>query len=188
MTKRTKIELQGLSERIVEMWDKDKMTLTDITTVLIEEGWDVSRAGVHREVNKWKDFVSEQKEQDRFAEMFLAEFKDRPNTDIGEMSIQVLTRKIFASLQDLELDISSFKDASQLIGAVARLSDAQVNLDRLKTEFQKGVQAAKELFEDELREVLEENHPDLLLKLIDIIQSARIDSDGRKRKGKKRKG
>lgn len=187
MAKRTKIDLQGLSERIIEMWDRDKMTLTDITTVLVEEGWDVNRTSVYREVNKWKDFVSEQKEQDRFAEMFLAEFKDRPNTDIGEMSIQVLMRKIFASLQDLEVDTSSFKDASQLIGAVARLSDAQVNLDRLKTEFQKGVQAAKELFEDELRDVLEEHHPELLLKLIDIIQSARIDSDGRKRKKRGRR-
>lgn len=186
MAKRSKIVLQGLSERIIEMWDKDEMTLTDITEVLIDEGWDVSRAGVGREVNKWKDFITEQKEQDRFAQQFLSEFKDRPNTDIAEMSLQVMQRKIFTALKELNIDVASFKDASQLVNAIARLSDSQVNLDRLKTEFQKGVQAAKELFEDELREVLEDQHPELLIKLIDIVQSARIDSDGRKRKKKRR--
>ncbi len=186
MAKRSKIELQGLSERIIEMWDKDEMTLTDITEVLIDEGWDVSRTAVGREVNKWKDFITEQKEQDRFAQQFLREFKDRPNTDISELSLQVMQRKIFNTLQELDVDAKSFKDVSQLVGAISRLSDSQVNLDRLKTEFQKGVQAAKELFEDELREVLEEQHPELLIKLIDIIQSARIDSDGRKRKKKRR--
>ncbi|EOW2077595.1 phage protein Gp27 family protein [Vibrio mimicus] len=186
MAKRSKIAMQGLSERIVDMWDKEKMTLTDIANVLLDEGWDVSRTGVYREVNKWKDFLDDQKEQDKFAQQFLDEFKDRPNTDISELSLQIMQRKIFGALQELDVDTKSFKDVSQLVGAIARLSDSQVNLDRLKTEFQKGVKAAKELFEDELRDVLEEQHPELLIKLIDIIQSVRIDSDGRKRKKKRR--
>lgn len=186
MSKRSKIELQGLTERIVDMYDKDKMTLTDITTVLTDEGYEVSRTGVFREVKRMQKLLESQKVQDKYANQFLKAFKDRPNTDISELNMQIMQRKIFAALQELDDEEIDFKDTTALVNAIARLSDSQVNLDRLKTEFQKGVQAAKELLTDEFQHLLKQDHPELLLKIIDIIQAATVDSDGRKRKKKRR--
>lgn len=182
MTQRSKIELQGLSERIVDMYNKDKMTMRDIVTVLSDEGYEVSQAGVHREVKKWESFIAEQKEQEQLARQFVDAFKDRPNTDISEMTMQIMQRKMLSALQEFDINDKSFKDASQFVHAIARLSDSQVNLDKLKIAFQTGVQAAKEQLEDEFRHLLKKDHPELLLKLIDIIKKARIESDGRKRK------
>lgn len=180
--KRSKIELQGLSERIIDMYNKEQMTLTDITAVLHDEGWDVSRIGVHREVKKWESFLQEQKERDRFAKQFLDEFRDRPNTDISEMTLQIVQSKLLEVVRNYDIDGDSFKDVSKLVNAIGRMSDSQVNLDRLKTAFQKGVQAAKRELESEFTALLEKDHPDLLLKILDIIERAHVDSDGRKRK------
>ncbi|TOE35653.1 hypothetical protein CGJ43_25375, partial [Vibrio parahaemolyticus] len=108
MAKKSKIELQGLSERIIDMYDKEQMTLTDITAVLSDEGWEVSRAGVHREVKKWETFLEEQKERDRFANKFLDEFRDRPNTDISEIGLQVLQSKIVEVVKNYDVSTESF--------------------------------------------------------------------------------
>ncbi|MCE7729630.1 phage protein Gp27 family protein [Vibrio campbellii] len=182
VAKRSKIELQGLSERVIEMYNKEQMTCTDIAAVLVDEGWDVSRVGVHREVKKWEDFLKEQKERDRFAKQFLDEFRERPNTDISEMTLQIVQSQLLDVVKNYDINSDSFGDVTKLVNAIARISDSQVNLDRLKTAFQKGVQAAKQELEDEFTALLENEHPDLLLKILDIIERAHIDSDGRKRK------
>lgn len=187
MTQRSKIELQGLSERIIEMYNQDNMTMTDIANVLSDEGYEVSRSGVHREVKKWESFIAEQKEQEQLASQFLDAFKDRPNTDISEMTMQIMQRKMLTALKEFDINEKSFKDASQFVHAIARLSDSQVNLDKLKIAFQTGVQAAKEQLQEEFRHLLENEHPELLLKILDIIQSVNIESDGRKR-NKRRRG
>lgn len=187
VTKRSKIALQGLSERVVDMYDNDKMTLTDITNVLSDEGYEVSRTGVQREVKKWEEFIAEQKEQEHLASQFLDAFKDRPNTDISELTMQIMQNKMLKALKEFDVNENSFKDASQFVHAIARLSDSQVNLDKLKIAFQTGVQAAKEQLEDEFTALLEKEHPELLLRVLDVIQSVRIESDGRKR-NKRRRG
>ncbi|EJB8506374.1 DUF3486 family protein [Vibrio parahaemolyticus] len=186
MAKKSKIELQGLSERIIDMYDKEQMTLTDITAVLSDEGWEVSRAGVHREVKKWETFLEEQKERDRFAKKFLDEFRDRPNTDVSEIGLQVLQSKIVEVVKNYDVTTNSFGDITKLVNSLARLSDSQVNLDRLKTEFRKGVDAAKKELEDEFKVLLEESNPELLIQLVEIIRSVRVDPDGRKRAKKRR--
>lgn len=142
--KRSKIELQGLSERIIDMYNKEQMTLTDITAVLHDEGWDVSRIGVHREVKKWESFLQEQKERDRFAKQFLDEFRDRPNTDISEMTLQIVQSKLLEVVRNYDIDGDSFKDVSKLVNAIGRMSDSQVNLDRLKRPSKKGFKLQSE--------------------------------------------
>ncbi|HBC3836752.1 TPA: hypothetical protein L3N15_005030, partial [Vibrio parahaemolyticus] len=77
-------------------------------------------------------------------------------------------------------------DVTKLVNSLARLSDSQVNLDRLKTEFRKGVDAAKKELEDEFKVLLEESNPELLIQLVEIIRSVRVDPDGRKRTKKRR--
>ena len=188
MSKKSKIELQGLTERIIDMYDKDQMTMKDIAMVLADEGYEVSCTGVYREVSRWKKLLESQKVQDKYASQFLQEFKNRPNTDISELNLQIMQRKIFAALQELEDDKVDFKDTTAMVNAMARLADSQVNLDRLKTEFQKGVQAAKDLLMGEFQHLLAKDHPEMLLKILDIIKQVDIDSDGRKRKKKKRRG
>ncbi|CAK3978182.1 hypothetical protein VCRA2122O392_760001 [Vibrio crassostreae] len=50
-----------------------------------------------------------------------------------------------------------------------------MNLDRLKVEFRKGVDAAKAEFESQLTDILKETRPELLLELVSIIQKIRVD-------------
>ncbi|HCH1427110.1 TPA: hypothetical protein NKQ26_005042, partial [Vibrio parahaemolyticus] len=50
----------------------------------------------------------------------------------------------------------------------------------------KGVDAAKKELEDEFKVLLEESNPELLIQLVEIIRSVRVDPDGRKRAKKRR--
>ena len=48
MPKRNKIEMQGLVERICKMYFNDKMSHKQITEILKQEGYDISKSGVGR--------------------------------------------------------------------------------------------------------------------------------------------
>ncbi|GEM_PF-3838493 len=48
MPKRNKIEMQGLVERICNMYFNEKKSHKEITAILKEEGYDISKSGVGR--------------------------------------------------------------------------------------------------------------------------------------------
>ncbi|WP_172379782.1 phage protein Gp27 family protein [Vibrio sp. Vb339] len=175
MAPRSKVELHGLLERVIEMYTVDKMKLDDIAEALKEDGFDISRSSVHRVLRSNQELIEEQRLVQEQAEVFLKEFKDSPNTDISELNLQIMQRYMFKVLRELEFGPESFKDPNKLANLLARLSDAQVNLDRLKVEFRKGVDAAKVEFESQLTDMLKETRPELLLELVGIIQTIRID-------------
>lgn len=175
MAPRSKVELLGLLDRVIEMYSVDKMTLTDIEQVLKDDGYDVSRSAVHRVIRSNQELIEEQRLAQEQAELFISEFRDSPNTDISELNLQIMQRYMFKVLREVDFGPEAFKDPTKLANLVARLSDAQVNLDRLKVEFRKGVDAAKAEFERQLTDILKAEHPELLLNLVEIIQKLRIE-------------
>ncbi|MNQ56335.1 hypothetical protein D3C85_704550 [compost metagenome] len=72
------------------------------------------------------------------------------------------------------IDGLEFKDASDLIEAVSSISRAQVNVGRLKMEFQAGVKAAKKALEAELKRILMEEDPATLLAVLEAIERVEV--------------
>lgn len=178
---RPKVVIMGLVERVAKMHIDQNMTFTDIALVLQDEGYDVSRSGVHRAYHRNKKLIDEQRALESAFKDFVKEIKDKPNTDVSEINLQVLQRKAFAALSDVEFEDLAESDPAKLVNLVARLADSQVNLDRLKIAFREGVDVAKKEIEAELTKVLKDKDPDLLLSLIKIIQQMKVKDQYKKR-------
>lgn len=172
MARRSKVDLLGLLERVVEMFERDKMPIRDIEMVLREEGFDISAGSIQRSLKKNEDIAVNYKRALDESRMLLDEIKDNPGTDILELTQQMLGQKLSEYVRSI--DGLEFKDAGELIEAVASISRAQVNVGRLKMEFQAGVKAAKKALETELKRILMEEDPATLLAVLEAIERVEV--------------
>lgn len=172
MARRSKVDLYGLLERIIEMFEREKMPIRDIELVLREEGFDISRAAIQRSLKKNEDVALNLKRAMDESRMLLKELQDNPGTDMMEVIHHILANKLSEYVRSI--DELEFKDAGELIESVASISRAQVNVGRLKMEFQAGVKAAKKALEAELKRILMEEDPATLLAVLDAIERIEI--------------
>lgn len=172
MGRRSKVDLHGLLERIIEMFEREKMPIRDIEMVLREEGFNISRGAIHRSLKGNGEIALNYKRALGESRMLLDEIKDNPGTDILELTQQMLAQKLSEYVRSI--DDLDFKNAGELIKAVSSISFAQVNVGRLKMEFQAGVEAAKKALESELKRILMEEDPATLLAVLEAIERVEV--------------
>lgn len=143
MPKRNKIELQGLVERIVKMYYQDKMSQRDITEQLKAEGYDISKSGVGRTLVDQATQMKAYKDSAKKAVAIVNELGKTPGLNIAEASIQLVQAKLLEEVNKFE-DFSTISP-EELLKAVARNSDAQTRIAKIKLEYERGYK--KGLFE-----------------------------------------
>jgi len=139
MPRRSSLELKGLVDRAYRMFQQYKMTTAEITDVLKDEGYLVSRAGVGRAIRKKKLDMKRFDEALASAQAIVKATEGKPGTDIGEAALQLTLTKLLDELKAIE----SFKDLSDndVVLAVARISRALAAVGRLKLDYEKGYRA-----------------------------------------------
>ena len=167
MGRRSKVDIYGLVERVLKLYDEGK-TLREIEGILREEGYDISRESIRRKVKSAKEIAAIYKKSLEEAKILLEAVKDNPNTDVVEVTNSLLAHKLFEFAKSIEE--LNFNNPNEFVLAVRQLSDAQVKVAKLRLDYQKGFEAAKrEIMEAVSREL--ERHPELKSKLIEIISS-----------------
>lgn len=155
MPRRNKIELQGLVDRIVDMFYRDKMTQAEIAQQLKEEGYDVSKSGVGRALLDYAGQMKAYKEAAAEAAAIVKELRGESGLDLAETTSQLLQVKLLSavkSVDTVELDDMELKD---LFSAVRKNTQSQVQIARVKLEFErgyrKGLFKAAQVIEEEAR-------------------------------------
>jgi len=166
MSRRSKADLAGLVERIIVMYEQDKLTIKDIEKALREEGVDISRESIRRTIKSTKSVASTYRKAAEEARVLIDTVRDNPNTDVVELTTSLLTKHVFDFVQSID-DID-FENPNELILAINRLSSAQVRISKQRLNFQNGYNSAKQDILRQLREELEQQ-PDLLDKLTSIV-------------------
>lgn len=172
MGRRSKVDLHGLLERVVDMFERQKMPILDIARVLREEGYDISSSAIQRSLKENKQVAVNYKRALDESRLLLKEIQGNPGTDILEMAQQMLAQRISEYVRSI--DALTFKNAGELVEAVANISRAQVSVSRLKMEFEGGVKAAKQALEAELKQVLMDERPDVLLAVLGAIERVEV--------------
>lgn len=165
MGRRSKIELQNLTERVVRLYQEGN-TITQIAEILKTEGYETSREGVRRAVRSAKELAVELKKATEEARVMMDAVRSGPNTDLAEA---VLTR--FASLllqESSSIEELSSDDPLVYIDAISKVANAQSKLGSVRMKYQNGFEAAKHAVLQALRDELK-NYPDLLEKLETIV-------------------
>lgn len=143
MPKRNKIEMQGLVERICKMYFNDKMSHRQITEILKQEGYDISKSGVGRTLIGQAAQMKAYKDSAKKAVAIVNELDKTPGLNIAEASVQLVQAKLLEEVNKFE----NFSTISpeELLKAVVRNTDAQTKIARVKLEYERGYK--KGLFE-----------------------------------------
>lgn len=139
MAKRSNLELQGLVDRAYRLFQYDKMTAKEITEVLQDEGYQVSRSGVARAIRKKKLDMRRFDQALESAQAIVKATEGHPGTDIGEAALQLTLTKLLDELKAIE----DFRDMGneEIVLAVARVSRSLAAVSRLKLDYEKGYKA-----------------------------------------------
>lgn len=165
MSRRSKVELYGLVERVVKLWEEGK-TLQEIEQILRSEGYDISREAIRRKLKSVREVAEVYRRSVEEAKVLLEEVRNNPNTDVVEVVTSLLAHHLMNFTKEIEnID---FDDPMKFIEAVRKLSDAQVRVARLRLDYQRGFEAAKKEIIDAVSRELSKNQ-ELRSKLINII-------------------
>jgi len=169
MSRRSKVELYGLVERVVELYESGK-TLQEIEAILRAEGYDISRESIRRKLKSIKEVAEVYKRSLEEAKVLLETVQNNPNTDVIEVTNSLLAHKLFEFAKSVEE--LTFEDPSAFVKAVRQLAEAQVKVAKMRLDFQKGFEAAKKEIMKEISRELEKEKDlrDRLLALIEKIE------------------
>lgn len=168
MGRRSKADLMGIIERIVEMYEAEKKSVQEIEDVLREEGYDISREAIRRSLKTSKSVAAQYTKAATEARVLIDTVRDNPNTDVVEITTSLLTKQVFDFVQSI--DSLTFDDPTDLIVAVNRLADAQTRIAKQRLNFQNGYNKAKKDLVSRLQAELKK-HPDVLDRIMGIAST-----------------
>jgi uncharacterized membrane protein YccC len=170
MSRRSKVDLYGLLDRVIYLYEQEKKSIAEIEQILRAEGYDISRESIRRKIKSSREIAEVYRKSLEEAKVLIDAVRSNPNTDVIEVTSSLLAHKLFEFSKTVEeLD---FQSAEEFIRAVQRLADAQVKVARLRLDYQKGFEAAKkEIIQALSLELAKE--PELLRKLKEIINNVR---------------
>ncbi len=170
--RRTKVELLGLVERVIELYEGEKRTIRQIEEILRSEGYDISRESIRKSIKKSRELAEVYKRSLDEAKVLLETVKNSPNTDVIEVTTSLLAHRIFEFVKSI--DSIDFEDPGELVRALKRMADAQVKVAQMRLSYQKGFEEAREQFMGELLRELEA-YPEVTAKIVEIAQRVRPD-------------
>ena len=136
MPKRNKIELQGLVERIVDMFYKDKLTQIQIADKLKTEGYDVSKSGVGRTLVSHASQMKAYRDAAKESVEIIRELKNSPGLDIAEATVQIVQTKLLQEVK--KFDTFSTLAPEDVLSSVSRNTNSQAKIAKVKLDYEKG--------------------------------------------------
>ncbi|MBR1403467.1 MAG: DUF3486 family protein [Treponema sp.] len=136
MPKRNKIEMQGLVERIVDMFYEQKMSQADIAAALKAEGYDVSKSGVGRTLISHASQMKAYRDAAKESAEIIRALRNTPGMDISEATVQLVQTKLLNEVKKFgDLSTLDVKDVLKLVG---QTSAAQARIAKVKLDYEKG--------------------------------------------------
>lgn len=171
MPRRNKIEMQGLVDRIVDMFHRDKMSQREIADRLKEEGYDVSKSGVGRVLLDHAGQMKAYREAAMEATAIVKELKTQSGLDMAEATSQLIQMKLLDAVKNIGSEELDDMDLDKLFSAVRKNAQSQVQIARVKLEYErgynKGLFRASEVVESEARKAgLTEENIDIIKRRI----------------------
>ncbi len=157
-----------LQEEINKLLIKGK-TYDEITQIIQEAGHEVSRSSVGR---YGKNFLSRLERLKLFkdqAQAIVESNPDRPATELAEAANQISMQMIMEALMEIDIDTVKESSVTKLFEAISKLETSASRREKIKFEYTRGIQAAKDVILEGLRKDLQAD-PDLYIRLARIVE------------------
>ncbi len=132
MGRKSKAKMYDLVNRIIHLYEKEKMNIKDIESLLRSEGYDISKSSIHRTIKTHQELAIEYRKIAEETKGLIEALKENPATDLMEAVHTILTNKIFEFVRQIES--IDFDDPVELTQAVSRLSKSLESLQKYREE------------------------------------------------------
>lgn len=172
MGRRSKVDLYGLVDRVVDLYHNQKKTQKEIEKILREEGYDISRESIRVSLKNSAEVAEHYLRAVEESKALVQAIKENPNTDMVEAVSALMTRQIFEFMKSV--DELQFEDSEALARAINNMASAQVRISKYKLDYEKGYEKAKADVLQLVRERLKER-PDVVQIIKALINEVRPD-------------
>jgi len=100
--RRSKVELQGLVDKIVYMYVNKGMRQQDISKELKKEGFLISKGAVGRTIKNHTKTLKEIKEKQEWAKVLIAATDKTPRLDLADAGLRIAAMKLLEEISDIE--------------------------------------------------------------------------------------
>jgi hypothetical protein len=132
--RRSKAKLYDLVERIIYLYENEKMTIRDIEALLRSEGYDISKSSIHRTIKSYTELAEEYKRTAEETKALIEALRDQPASYQMEAILTMLVSKVFnfvRSIEELE-----FENPHELVLALNRLASSVEKMQRYREELE----------------------------------------------------
>jgi len=132
MARRSKARLYDLVNRIIYLYEKQKMSIKDIESLLKSEGYDISKSSIHRTIKTHRELANYYKKTAEETKALIEVLKDMPATDMMEAIHAHLTTKLLEYTKQIES--LAFEDPVDFVNTVSKLSKSLESLQKYREE------------------------------------------------------
>ncbi len=172
MGRRSKSDLFDLTERILELYTKQKLTIKEIEGQLQNEGYNISRESVRRSLKNSKEIAKELQKNIEEARVIMESVKNNPNTDIMEAAVTRIGGLFLK--ESMQIESLIIKDPFKFAQAAAQLAGAQAKLTATRMQYKDGFEEAKKAVVSALKNELAAHHPELFERLCAIVDEVKV--------------
>ncbi|ADU96031.1 hypothetical protein Theam_0057 [Thermovibrio ammonificans HB-1] len=139
MPRRSKATLNDLINRIVYLYEKEKLSFKQIESVLRSEGYDISKSSIHRAYRTYAEAAEDYKKIYEETKALIETLKENPATDVIESISVILANRLFKFVKDIKS--MDFDDPHELISSVQKLAKTISELQKAREEREKAAMA-----------------------------------------------
>ncbi|MCL2186532.1 MAG: DUF3486 family protein [Treponema sp.] len=138
MPQRSKIELLGLVETVIQMYYQQGKRQKDIAELLAAAGYSVSKGAVQRVIRSRAKQLRELKQKQDWAETLISATNKTPRLSIADAALQITAMKLLEEISEIGLEDLKEMDTDKKITLLTRVSRAIGLAANVELNFERG--------------------------------------------------
>jgi len=138
MPQRSKIELQGLVDKVVYMYINQGKRQQDIAEELSKQGFQISKGGVNRVIKNHAKQLKDLKEKQNWAESLIAATNKTPRLSIADAGLQIASMKLLEDISEMGIEDMQEIDTEKKIALLTKVSRAIGLAANVELNFERG--------------------------------------------------
>ncbi|MCS7317309.1 MAG: DUF3486 family protein [Candidatus Dojkabacteria bacterium] len=132
MRRTNKVNLYGLIEDIINLYEKENLSFYQIEDLLKKQGYDISKSSIHKAYKTYKDAAKAYSQKFDEIQLLLTSLKDKPTTEMMEAISAIIARHLLEFVKDI--DSISFDSPEELAKVAKTVSDMSDKLQKIREE------------------------------------------------------
>jgi len=135
---RSRIELLGLVETVIQMYYSQGKRQKEIADYLVRKGYAVSKGSVQRTIKSHTKQLKELKKKQVWAEMLISATNNTPRLSVADAGLQIAATKLLEEISEIGVEDFREMDTEKKVVLLTRVTRAIGLASNVELNFQRG--------------------------------------------------